>query len=273
MALRPEDERHLLLAIELARPARANGDHPFGSLLVGASGQVVLEAENSAVTGHDVTGHVQLNLVRAAGARFGAATLEGATLDVLELLPAARAGEAVGECEDWAVIVRRQRDDDYEAIRDIYAAAFARPEKPESVPLEVGIFDGLWEAGDVLPKLSFTALNEAEVVGHVTASRATVAADPVVAVGPIGVLPEHQRQGIGNALMDALLVAADAADVPMIVLLGSPHYYGRFRFRPARELGVTSPEPTWGDALQARPLTAYTPAISGPFQFAPAFSS
>jgi putative acetyltransferase len=171
------------------------------------------------------------------------------------------------------VIVRRQRADEYEAIRRIYAAAFRRPENPESVPLEVGIFEALWEAGDVIPELSFTALKEVGPVGHVTASRATVATDSVVAVGPIGVLPEHQGRGIGSALMHELLNAADAGDVPMIVLLGSPQYYSRFGFRPAQELGVISPEPRWGEAFQARPLTAYTPAVAGRFQYASAFPS
>jgi putative acetyltransferase len=92
-------------------------------------------------------------------------------------------------------------------------------------------------------------------------------------VGPIGVLPEYQGLGIGSALMDALLTAADAADVPMIVLLGSPQYYSRFGFRPAQELGVIPPEPRWGEAFQVRPLTAYTPAVAGRFQYASAFSS
>src|SRR5262245_10991716 len=150
---------------------------------------------------------------------------------------------------------------------------FRPPQKPGSLPLEVGLFEALSDTGDVIPELSFTALEEVGAVGHVTASRATVASDSVVAVGPIGVLPEYQGLGIGSALMDALLTAADAADVPMIVLLGSPEYYSRFGFRPARELGVISPEPGWGDALQARPLTAYTPAVAGRFQYAAAFSS
>jgi putative acetyltransferase len=176
------------------------------------------------------------------------------------------------------VIVREQRDDDYEAVRHVYAEAFLRPrfrppQSPGSVPPEVGLFEALWEAGDVIRGLSFTAVTDGGVVGHVTASRATVAADSVVAVGPIGVLPEYQGLGIGSALMNALLTAADAADVPLIVLLGAPQYYNRFGFRPAKEFGVLPPEPEWGDAFQARPLTAYTESVAGPFQYASAFSS
>jgi putative acetyltransferase len=176
------------------------------------------------------------------------------------------------------VIVREQQADDYEAIRHVYAEAFRRPhfrppQNPGSVPPEVGLFEALWEAGDAIPEFSFTALTDGEVVGHVTASQATVAADSVVAVGPIGVLPDHQGTGIGSALMDALLAAADAADVPLIVLLGAPQYYSRFGFRPAKELGVIPPEPEWEDAFQARPLAAYTESVAGRFQYASAFSS
>ena len=65
------DLSHLTRAIELAASARDHGNHPFGSLLVDGDGAVVLEAENTVVTGHDVTGHAEQNLVRAASARFG----------------------------------------------------------------------------------------------------------------------------------------------------------------------------------------------------------
>ena len=176
------------------------------------------------------------------------------------------------------MIVREQQADDYESIRHVYAEAFRRPrfrppQEPGSVPPEVGLFEALSEAGDAIPELSFTALTDGEVVGHVTASRATVAADPVVAVGPIGVLPDRQGAVIGSALMDALLAAADGAGVPLVALLGAPQYYGRFGFRPAKELGVIAPQPEWADGFQARPLTAYDESLAGRFQYAAAFSS
>ena len=55
------DEGHLVKVIELARRSGENGNHPFGSLLVDASGDVVVEAENTAVTSHDLTAHAELN--------------------------------------------------------------------------------------------------------------------------------------------------------------------------------------------------------------------
>jgi putative acetyltransferase len=176
------------------------------------------------------------------------------------------------------VIVREQQANDYKAILHVHAEAFRatrfRPQQdPGSVPPEVALFEELWVAGDVIPELSYTALTDDGAVGHVTASRATVGTDRVVAVGPLGVLPDHQGAGIGSALMEAHLAAADAAGVPLVGLLGAPQYYGRFGFRPARELSVVAPEPEWGDAFQVRPLAAYTEGVAGRFQYAPAFAT
>ena len=56
------DVRHLRRAIELARLAREHGNQPFGSLLVGGSGQVLAEHENVVMTASDDTGHPELTL-------------------------------------------------------------------------------------------------------------------------------------------------------------------------------------------------------------------
>ena len=71
------DAPHLRRAIELAAEARAAGDMPFGSLLVGPDGGVLVEDRNTVVTGNDITAHPELktalwasrNLDRAAAAR------------------------------------------------------------------------------------------------------------------------------------------------------------------------------------------------------------
>lgn len=64
--MNPTDLEFLRQALEVARRARANGNHPFGALLVDAQGRVVLEAENTVETERDCTGHAELNLMRLA---------------------------------------------------------------------------------------------------------------------------------------------------------------------------------------------------------------
>ena len=80
MSLGSADEGYLARAIELARRSREKGNHPFGSLLVDTTGEVVLEAENTVVTGHDVTAHAELNLVRTASMQFDVEALRESTL-------------------------------------------------------------------------------------------------------------------------------------------------------------------------------------------------
>jgi tRNA(Arg) A34 adenosine deaminase TadA len=74
------DLQLLRRAIELAVRARANGNHPFGSLLADADGVVILEAENTVLTTHDCTGHAELNLARDAGRKYDPAFLRACTL-------------------------------------------------------------------------------------------------------------------------------------------------------------------------------------------------
>jgi tRNA(Arg) A34 adenosine deaminase TadA len=74
------DDRYLLAAIELAQQARDNGNHPFGALLVDAAGNIVVESENTVVSGRDCTAHAETNVMRVASERFGPEFLQGCTL-------------------------------------------------------------------------------------------------------------------------------------------------------------------------------------------------
>src|ERR671922_928068 len=66
------DELHLRRAIELAAAARAAGDMPFGSLLVGPAGEVLAEERNTVVTERDITAHPELKLARWAARHLDA---------------------------------------------------------------------------------------------------------------------------------------------------------------------------------------------------------
>ncbi|MFO1070275.1 MAG: nucleoside deaminase [Geminicoccaceae bacterium] len=75
-----DDEAFLRRAIAVAAAARARGNHPFGAILVGPDGKVLLEAENSVTTGRDATAHAERNLMSAASQRFDRALLARSTM-------------------------------------------------------------------------------------------------------------------------------------------------------------------------------------------------
>src|SRR5262249_43593410 len=113
---------------------------------------------------------------------------------------------------------------------------------------------------------------DGDIIGHVLCTRGTVTGEatrpaPVLALGPLSVRPDWQRQGVGKALMHAVLGAAEAQNEPMVVLLGSTGYYPRFGFHLASEYGITPQHPEWEPHFQVRTLTAYDPAVRGEFAY------
>lgn len=74
------DLKFVRLSFEVAAEARANGNHPFGALLVDEGGHVLLKGENTVVTGHDCTGHAETNLIREASRAYSPEFLARCTL-------------------------------------------------------------------------------------------------------------------------------------------------------------------------------------------------
>ena len=66
------DERHLRRAIALASEARAGGEMPYGSLLVGPSGDVLAEDHNTVLSERDISAHPELKLARWAARELDA---------------------------------------------------------------------------------------------------------------------------------------------------------------------------------------------------------
>lgn len=161
-------------------------------------------------------------------------------------------------------MVRRELPADVDGVRAIHQAAFP-------TDLESRIVDALRASDAWIPELSFVVTASGELVGHVVCSRATVEGVPVLALGPIGVLPELQRAGVGNTLMHAVIGAADALGEPLIGLLGNPRFYERFGFELGDAPLIEPPVREWLGHFQFRALTAYSPEIRGTFRYPAAF--
>ncbi|RJQ83454.1 N-acetyltransferase [Pseudonocardiaceae bacterium YIM PH 21723] len=173
------------------------------------------------------------------------------------------------------MLIRVELPRDEDAIRLVHARAFRRPEATDEEPIEARLVDDLRDSPEWIPELSIVAINRTDVVGHVVCTRAYVGADahPVLGLGPLGVSPRWQHQGVGSELMRAAIAAADALGEPLIGLLGSPDFYGRFGFVTSTDHGVLAPERGWGKHFQVRVLRAYSAAARGAFRYAKPFDS
>ena len=170
------------------------------------------------------------------------------------------------------MLIRSLESTDHAAVEHLLAVAFATPATTaDAPPIEVGLNTALLDSDALLPHLALVAELEGEVIGYCISTRASIGEAEALGLGPIGVLPGHQRLGVGSALIAETVRVAEAHGEGAIVLLGDPAYYGRFGFVPGSELGIVAPEPAWGEYFQALPLAAVTDAHRGAFRYARPF--
>ena len=160
------------------------------------------------------------------------------------------------------VSIRPEREPDFAAVLRVHREAFGQDDVPRIVEL-------LRPSDAYVPELSLVAERGGTVVGHVILSRGFLGERRVLALGPLGVLPEHQRSGVGDALMRESLDRARGLGHELVVLLGHTSYYPRFGFVPARTLGITGAWET--DAFMALELVPGGAGGGGTFTFPPAF--
>lgn len=132
------------------------------------------------------------------------------------------------------MIIRNETESDVEVISDVTKTAFEN--LPISNHTEQFIINAL-RAANVLT-ISLVAEIDGKVVGHIAFSPVTVSdgSRNWYGLGPISVLPEYQKQGIGKSLMHQGFSQLKALGAKGCVLVGDPNYYERFGFRSIPEL-------------------------------------
>jgi putative acetyltransferase len=147
--------------------------------------------------------------------------------------------------------IRPERREDADAVEQVNTEAFGAEG-------EARLVNAVRPLDAYVPELSLVAEREGTVVAHALFSRVQIEGNPqaemLLALGPVAVLPERQRQGIGTMLIRAGLERAAALGFAGVVLVGHPSYYPRFGFRSAKEFGLRLPFPVEEEAFMALPL-------------------
>jgi len=160
------------------------------------------------------------------------------------------------------MLIRAESSADFAAIRVVQEAAFPSP-------LEADLVDQLRADGDCV--IALVSIEGDAVVGHVMFSLMQ-APFRALGLGPVAVLPDWQRQGVGTRLIEAGLARARSAGWGAVIVLGEPGYYHRFGFSAARAEGFTSTYA--GPYLMALALNGDDLRVStGRLDYAPAFAT
>lgn len=126
------------------------------------------------------------------------------------------------------IMIREESEIDIPAISAITLAAFQ--------PLDISnhtehfIIDALRAAGAL--SVSLVAEVDGRIVGHIAFSPVTMSdgSEGWYGLGPVSVLPDFQRQGIGKALINEGLERLKGMNAKGCCLVGHPEYYRQFGF-------------------------------------------
>lgn len=172
------------------------------------------------------------------------------------------------------LVVAAEQSADHAAIREVVRRAFAHH-------LEVADMVAAIRASPrYRPGLALVARLDEQVAGFVMLSGTDLVDEDggrreVLTLTPLAVLPELERRGIGSALVRAAVEEADRRGEPLVVLEGSPGYYGRLGFELAPAHGIHIDLPGWAppEAAQVFRLSSYDPDLTGRVEYPPAIAS
>jgi len=127
------------------------------------------------------------------------------------------------------------------------------------------VLNKLRNSKSYIRELDLIAVFENEIIGHIISTKAKVVdllnnEHEILCVGPITVLLDFQKNGIGSKLINESIKVAKKIGYPGMILFGNPEYYHRFGFVNAEKYRITTKdnqnfEPFMALEIQKKGLT------------------
>lgn len=170
------------------------------------------------------------------------------------------------------ITIRQAKEEDYPAIYEVNTAAFEQDNEARLIAL-------LRNSPAFIPELSLIAIHNDEIVGHILFTKIQIKDEngkvhESLALAPMAVIPQLQKQGIGGQLIQAGLAIAKELGYPSVIVLGHEHYYPRFGFVPADKWNIKSPFDVPSNVFMAIELVnGGLTGVSGMVHYPPAFEA
>lgn len=174
------------------------------------------------------------------------------------------------------ISLRQEQLKDYPKTEALIEQAFRNEEMSDQQ--EHLLVQRIRRSDAFIPELSIVAVNQQnEMIGQILFSKITIENKDQVteslALAPVSIHPDYQKQGIGSMLMNRGLKNAKESGYTSVIVLGHPDYYPRFGFKPASLWGIEAPFDVPEEAFMALELEKDAfKNVSGVVQYSEAFS-
>lgn len=137
------------------------------------------------------------------------------------------------------MIIRQETTSDASAIYELVKTAFSSAEHSDGNEQDLVVL--LHKSPSFQPALSLVAEENAKIIGYILFSEIKIGGKTAIAPAPLAVLPEHQRKGVGLALLAEGHRIAKNLGYGISVVLGSETYYPKAGYVPASQFGIVCP--------------------------------
>ena len=135
------------------------------------------------------------------------------------------------------VKIRKEEEKDYKRVYEVNRLAFQQENESK-------LIEKIRKGENFVPELSLVAEIDDEIVGHILFSKINIIGDAIfrsLALAPMAVIPEFQKQGIGGKLIKKGIEKAKELGFDSIIVLGHKEYYPKFGFQKASKWGIKCP--------------------------------
>ena len=168
------------------------------------------------------------------------------------------------------IVIRRENVNDYKEVYNVIKAAFATAEHSDGN--EQDLVENLRKNNNnFIPELSLVAIDSEKIVGYILFTKIKIGESEELALAPLGVLPEYQKQGVGSKLIIEGHRIAKILGYHYSVVLGSENYYSKFGYVPAIEYGIKPPFDVPSKNFMAIRLNKSNTKINGIVEYAKEF--
>lgn len=167
------------------------------------------------------------------------------------------------------MIIRQETTKDYDEIYNVVKSAFESAEHADGN--EQDLVSMLRKSSAYVPELSFVAEIDGKIAGHIMFTEVEIDGSIQLALAPLSVLPEYQRQGVGTSLIGTGHRKAKELGYGYSIVLGSEKYYPKYGYLPAADFGITAPFDVPSENFMVCKINERAPRISGMVKYAKEF--